>query len=188
MGEVANNNIKPRHNQSLAFKPLSHEHCQHACIPVWLHQHATFTLQHPHQSHPCANTCGCVFMPLLCTFPLLSDDNITVTASPDLLAVSGSWVTVTYKGVEKPSKDDLVAVYSPTPDRPSLDPRKSAPVKYIVSAGRSSSSCLCTCRLCVRVGIWHTYTHFPHCCHVQGRGECSCTMHVSLMCMLALYI
>ena len=113
------------------------------------------------------------------------DDSITVTASPDLLAVSGSWVTVTYKGVEKPSKDDLVAVYSPTPDRPSLDPRKSAPVKYIVSAGRSSSSCLCTCRLCVRVGIWHTYTHFPHCCHVRGRGECSCTMHVSLMCMLA---
>ena len=74
-----------------------------------------------------------------------ADDSITVTASPDLLAVSGSWVTVTYKGVEKPSKDDLVAVYSPTPDRPSLDPRKSAPVKYIVSVGRSSSSCLCTC-------------------------------------------
>ena len=48
-----------------------------------------------------------------------------------MLATSGSWVNVTYKGVEKPSKEDLVAVYSPTPDRPSLDPRKSAPVKYI---------------------------------------------------------
>ena len=66
---------------------------------------------------------------------------MTITASPDVLAVSGSWVTVTYKGVEKPNKDDLVAMYSPTPDRPSLDPRKSAPVKYIVSWGRSSSSC-----------------------------------------------
>lgn len=63
------------------------------------------------------------------------DDNVTVTASPDLLTVSGSWVTVTYKGVESPSKDDMVAVYSPTPDRPSLDPHKSAPVKYIVSVG-----------------------------------------------------
>ena len=88
----------------------------------------------------CASTCHC--SACSCSSP---DDSITVTASPDLLAVSGSWVTVTYKGVEKPSKDDLVAVYSPTPDRPSLDPRKSAPVKYIVSAGRSSSSCLCTC-------------------------------------------
>ena len=70
------------------------------------------------------------------------DENVTVTASPDVLAVSGSWVTVTYKGVEKPSKDDLVAVYSPTPDRPSLDPRQSAPIKFIVSWEGSSTSYL----------------------------------------------
>lgn len=64
-----------------------------------------------------------------------SDEDVIITASPDLLPVSGSWVTVTYKGVESPSKDDMVAVYSPTPARSSLDPHKTAPVKYIVSEG-----------------------------------------------------
>ena len=80
------------------------------------------------------------------------DDSITLTASPDLLATSGSWVNVTYKGVENPKKEDVVAVYSPTPDRPSLDPRRSAPIKFIVGWERS----ICTTCACLLVSCSQT--------------------------------
>ena len=49
--------------------------------------------------------------------------------------------------MEKPNKEDLVAMYSPTPDRPSLDPRESAPVKYIVSGKGLFPGVLCALKL-----------------------------------------
>ena len=57
---------------------------------------------------------------------------MSISASPALLESSGSWVKVVYSGVKDPKKDDLVAVYSPTPDTPEVDLLKYSPIKYVV--------------------------------------------------------
>ena len=72
----------------------------------------------------------CSFVPFLLLF--LSDPSISLTASPSMLPKSGSWTTLNYSGVQKPSDDDIIAVYSPTPDKPKID-LNTAPVKMFVS-------------------------------------------------------
>ena len=61
------------------------------------------------------------------------DSSISLKASPDVLEKSGSWLNLSYSGIEKPTEDDLIAVYSPTPDKPKID-LQTAPVKMFVSA------------------------------------------------------
>jgi hypothetical protein len=68
----------------------------------------------------------------------MRDENITLSASPSSLESSGSWVKVFFSGVQDPKKDDMIAVYSPTRDTPTMDLSKYAPLKFIY-ANRSKS-------------------------------------------------
>ena len=53
------------------------------------------------------------------------DSSISISISPDALESNGQWVTVTWSGVSKPSKDDWIGAFSQLPFNPS-----SAPAKY----------------------------------------------------------
>ena len=62
------------------------------------------------------------------------DATIVVSATPRQLAISGSWVNVTYQGVSDPNKQDIIAVYSPTSGKYKIDPVHQAPIKYVLAS------------------------------------------------------
>jgi len=60
------------------------------------------------------------------------DDAIQLWASPTLLNSSGDWVTVNWKGVSLPSKDDWVGIWVLPNSSVTIDARKRAPIKFQV--------------------------------------------------------
>ena len=60
-----------------------------------------------------------------------SDHHIELMVNATRLALSGSWVNVSWSGVSNPKKSDWIGVYSPPIDN-TIDPSYNAPVKYQV--------------------------------------------------------
>lgn len=59
------------------------------------------------------------------------DDTVLIKVSPtELNAPGADWVKVTWTGVQKPSRDDWIGVYSPPVNGSNIDPSLHAPVKY----------------------------------------------------------
>lgn len=54
------------------------------------------------------------------------DPNIRISATPNLLHEIAQYVRVNFEGVQKPSKDDWIGVYSPS----DVDVKTTSPVKY----------------------------------------------------------
>jgi len=61
---------------------------------------------------------------------------VSISASPDVLTVSGQEVTVSFSGVPSPATTDWIAVYAPTND--SSEFIKSTPVKYKLASSDSN--------------------------------------------------
>ena len=59
------------------------------------------------------------------------DDAVTISISPTKLNNSeADWVNVTWSGVQSPSNDDWIGVYSPPVNGTTIDHSAHAPVKY----------------------------------------------------------
>lgn len=56
------------------------------------------------------------------------DPSVKISATPNLLHETAQYVRVRFEGVQKPSKDDWIGVYSPS----DVDVKKTSPVKYKV--------------------------------------------------------
>ena len=59
----------------------------------------------------------------------MTDDKINIQADPTVPNTSGSWVTVSWNGVDSPNAGDWIGVYEPAQANYSA----TAPVKYQVS-------------------------------------------------------